>query len=254
MGRWIQTWAESLPCGKLRAGIVTTVSLLSSFLHFSCDCDHLAIFVLLTLDASSLQAKRVQSRWKAEVTPRGAVSQQCSQNSRIWMRITSSILVGYLQDCDWSWIFMCFKRPWGLLLRRDDKTMGYHISPVWSHACLFCFWVFWFYLIHQGVLNVPFAEIPRTPDLQSLHQSHSFLSTWTKLSSPQFRTLPALHFFWQTDARQQSSIAGSWLCLLAWGPYILSLFGLHPTQAARLQRFDKAAWRAAQGRRLKGFP
>lgn len=60
MGSWIQTWAESLPCGKLKTQIITIVSLLSSFLHLSSDCDHLAIFVLLTLDTSSVQARRVQ--------------------------------------------------------------------------------------------------------------------------------------------------------------------------------------------------
>lgn len=60
MGSWIQTWAESLPCGKLKTEIITIVSLLSSFLHVSSDCDHLAIFMLLTLDTSSVQARKVQ--------------------------------------------------------------------------------------------------------------------------------------------------------------------------------------------------
>lgn len=68
------------------------------------------MFVLLTLDASSVQAKRAQSGRKAEVTPGGAVSHQCSQNSRIWMQITSCILVGYIQDCDQGWIFVFLKR------------------------------------------------------------------------------------------------------------------------------------------------
>lgn len=111
---------------------------------------------------------------------------------------------------------------------------------------------FFFYLIHQGVLNLPFAKIPRTSDLQGPHQSDSFLSTWIKLF--QFRALPALGFLWQTDARQQLAITGSWLYLLARGPYILLLFGLYPMQTASLQHFDRAAWRGAQGWRVKGFP
>lgn len=86
----------------------------------------------------------------------------------------------------------------------------------------------------------------RTPDLRVLHQSHSFLSTWRKFTLPRFGTLPVLDFLLQTDAMQQLAITGSLLYLLAWGPYILSLFGPHPMRAACLQHFDKVACRAAQ--------
>lgn len=36
------------------------------------------------------------------------------------------------------------------------------ISLTWRHACLFCFWDYYyiFFLVHQGVLNIPFTEIP----------------------------------------------------------------------------------------------
>lgn len=51
---------KSLPSGKPRTEIITILSLLSLFLYLSSDCDHLAIYVLLMLGTSSVQARRVQ--------------------------------------------------------------------------------------------------------------------------------------------------------------------------------------------------
>lgn len=128
-----------------------------------------------------------------------------------------------------------------------------YISLMWRHACLFCFWAFFIpLLVHQGILNRCSCRIrdlnisfcselavhlaagcysllyPQTPDLQGLHQSHSFLSVWRTLSPSEFRTLLVPGFLLQADATQQSAIIGSLLCLLAWGPYLLLRFGLCP--------------------------
>lgn len=82
-----------------------------------------------------------------------------------------------------------------------------YISLMWRHACLFCFWAFFIpLLVHQGILNRCSCRIrdlnisfcselavhlaagcyllyPQTPDLQDLHQSHSFLSVWSRIQN-----------------------------------------------------------------------
>lgn len=60
---------------ELKTEIITILSLLSSFLHLSSGCDHLAIFVLLTLDPSSVQARTVQ---RNQVNERQSYSQRSS--------------------------------------------------------------------------------------------------------------------------------------------------------------------------------
>ncbi|KFW85892.1 Protein FAM13A, partial [Manacus vitellinus] len=67
---------------KLKTGIITIVSLLSSFVRLSSDCDHLAIFVLLTRGTSSVQTRRVQ-RNQAKERQKLLPEEQCPSSVRV---------------------------------------------------------------------------------------------------------------------------------------------------------------------------
>lgn len=142
---------------------------------------------------------------------------------------------------------------------------------MWRHACLFCFWAFFFFFNSIRVPSTYFSLrfLIDGCKIRDLNISFQFAVNWLcaqlqttilcctcrpwlsrstsiplfpfclekVLSTPIQNTAGAR--FPSADATQQLAITGSFLYLLAWGPYKLLLFGLHPMHAACLQHFEK---------------
>lgn len=101
---------------------------------------------------------------------------------------------------------------------------------------------------------MPFAEIPRTPDLQSLHQSHSFRLHLDKPLFTSVQNIACTAF--PLANRCQAAVVDRWELVVSSGLRPVHLVAFWPTSHAgcTLAAFRQSCLESCTGQEAEGIP